>query len=123
MSKATFNNKKALFTSKLDLNLKKKLASATFGAELYMVLKPGHFRKQISWTNCVKNEKVLQRVKEGTNTLQTIEKRKANLIGHILHWKCLLKHVMEGKIKGRIEVTQEDEEEEVSSYWMDIIFN
>jgi hypothetical protein len=26
-------------------------------------------------------------------------------IGHILHRNCLLKHVTEGKIKGRIEVT------------------
>jgi hypothetical protein len=24
----------------------------------------------------------------------------ANWIGHILHWNCLLKHVIEGKIKG-----------------------
>jgi hypothetical protein len=30
---------------------------------------------------------------------------------------CLLKHVIEGKIEGGIEV-KEDEEEAVSSYWM-----
>jgi hypothetical protein len=34
-----------------------------------------------------------------------------------LRGKCLLKHVIEGKIDGRIEVTG-DEEEDVSSYWM-----
>jgi hypothetical protein len=32
-------------------------------------------------------------------------KWKANLIGHILHRNCLLRDVIEGKIKGRIEVT------------------
>jgi len=30
--------------------------------------------------------------------------RKANWIGHILCRNCLLKHVTEGKIKGRIKV-------------------
>jgi hypothetical protein len=29
----------------------------------------------------------------------------ANWIGHILHRNCLLQQVIEGKIKGRIEVT------------------
>jgi hypothetical protein len=33
------------------------------------------------------------------------ERRKANWIGHILRRNCLLKHVIEGKIKGRIEMT------------------
>jgi hypothetical protein len=32
--------------------------------------------------------------------------RKANWIGHILRRNCLLKEVTEGKIKGRIEVTE-----------------
>ena len=32
-------------------------------------------------------------------------RRKANWIGHILHKNCLLKHVIKGKIEGRIEVT------------------
>jgi hypothetical protein len=40
MAKAAFRKKKALFTSKFDLNLRKK-------ALLCMVLKLGHFRKQI----------------------------------------------------------------------------
>ena len=33
-------------------------------------------------------------------------KRKANWIGHILGRNCLLKQVMEGKIKGETEVTR-----------------
>jgi hypothetical protein len=32
MAKAAFNRKKTLFTSKFDLELRKKLVSATFGA-------------------------------------------------------------------------------------------
>ena len=33
-------------------------------------------------------------------------KRKANWIGHILRRNCLLKQVIEGKIKGQMEVTR-----------------
>jgi hypothetical protein len=53
----------------------------------------------------VRNEEVLDRVKEERNILQTIKRRKANWIGHSLHRNCLLKHVIEGKLEGRIEVT------------------
>jgi len=34
------------------------------------------------------------------------EIRKPNRIGHILHMNCLLKHVIEGKIEGRIKATR-----------------
>jgi hypothetical protein len=37
--------------------------------------------------------------------LHEICKRKANWIGHILRRNCLLQRVIEGKIKGGIEVT------------------
>jgi hypothetical protein len=37
--------------------------------------------------------------------LQTTKRRKANWIGHILRRNCLLKHVIEGKLEGRIEMT------------------
>ena len=43
MAKAAFNQKKTLFTRKLDLNLRKKLVKCTFGAWLYMVLKLRRF--------------------------------------------------------------------------------
>ena len=38
--------------------------------------------------------------------LHEIRKRKANWIGHILRRNCLLKQVIDGKIKGEIEVTR-----------------
>ena len=48
---------------------------------------------------------VLQRAKEERNMLRTIKIRTANWIGHIWHRNCLLKHVIEGKIGGRMEGT------------------
>ena len=39
--------------------------------------------EKISWTDYVKNEEVLLRVKEQRNILHEIRKRKANWIGHI----------------------------------------
>jgi hypothetical protein len=46
--------------------------------------------EKISWTACINNEAVLHRVRQ----------RKANWIGHILRRNCLLKHIIEGKIRG-----------------------
>jgi hypothetical protein len=53
----------------------------------------------------VRNEEVLLRVKEQRNILHEISKGKADSIGHILRRICLLQQVVEGKIKGGIEVT------------------
>ena len=60
--------------------------------------------EKISWTDHVRNEEVLLTVNEQRNILHEIRKRKANWIGHILRRNCLLKQVIEGKIKGQIEV-------------------
>ena len=54
----------------------------------------------------MRNEKVLLRVNEQRNILYEISKRKANWIGHILRRNCLLKQVIEGKIKGEMKVTR-----------------
>jgi hypothetical protein len=115
MAKAAFNKKKTLFTSKLDLNLRKKLIKcyiwsiALYGAETWTLWKVdqkylGSFEmwcwrrmEKISWTDRVRNE-VLHRVKEDRKILHRIKRRKANWIGHILRRNCLLKHVIEGKI-------------------------
>jgi hypothetical protein len=53
----------------------------------------------------VRNEEVLLSVKEQSNILHELSKPKANWIGHILFRTCLLRQVIEGKIKGGIEVT------------------
>jgi hypothetical protein len=118
MAKAAFNKKKTLFTSILDLELRKKLVKciALYGAETWTFrevdqkhlesFKMWCWRRmeKISWTDHVRNEDVLLRVKEQRNILHEILKRKANWIGHILRRNCLLQRVIEEKIKGGIEV-------------------
>ena len=49
---------------------------------------------------------MLLRVNEKRNILHEIRKRKANWIGRILCRNCLLKLVIEGKIKGEMEMTR-----------------
>jgi hypothetical protein len=51
-------------------------------------------------------EEVLLRVKEQRNILHEISKWNANCIGHILCRNCPLQQVIEGKIKGVIEMTE-----------------
>jgi len=60
---------------------------------------------EISWTDDHVRNEVLLRVKEQRNILREISKRKTNWIGHILRKNCLLQQVIEGKIKGEIEMT------------------
>jgi hypothetical protein len=52
----------------------------------------------------VRKEEVLQGVEEERNILNTITRRKANCIGHIVHRICFLEHVIEGRIEPRVEV-------------------
>jgi hypothetical protein len=61
--------------------------------------------EKISWTDHVRNEDVLLRVKEQRNILHEIRKRKTNWFGHILRGNCLVQRVTEGKIQGGIDVT------------------
>jgi hypothetical protein len=105
------------------LNLRKQLVEfymwtiALYGAETWTLQKVDReylesfemwcWRRmeKISWTDRVTNEEVLHRDKEERNIVHIVKRRKAIWIGHILRRNCLLKHVIEGKIKGGIEVT------------------
>jgi hypothetical protein len=87
-------NKETLFTSKLDLNLRKKLVKcyiwsiALCGAETRTLrnvdrkhmesFEMWYFRmtEKIIWTDRVKNEEVLHRVKEEINILHTIKEER-----------------------------------------------
>jgi len=62
--------------------------------------------EKISWTDHVRKVEVLLRVNEQRNILHEIRRRKANWIGHILRRNCLLKQVIEGKIKREMEMTR-----------------
>jgi len=124
MAKAAFSKKKILFTSKLELNLGKKLIKcyilrmAFYGAETWTFRAADQkylesfeiwcWRRmeKISWTDHVRNEEELLRVNEQRKILHEIRKRKANWIGHILRRNCLLIHVIERKIKGEMEVAR-----------------
>jgi hypothetical protein len=55
--------------------------------------------EKISWTDCVRNADVLQKVKVEWNILQTIKRGKANWIGDILRTNWLLKRVIEEKLE------------------------
>jgi len=103
MAKAAFNKKRALFTGTLDLELRKKLVKfyiwniALYGAETWKLqaVDQKHLEsfemwcwrrmEKISWTDHVRNEEVLLRVREQRNILHEISKWKANWIGYILH--------------------------------------
>jgi hypothetical protein len=61
--------------------------------------------KDGAYPDHVRNEEVLLRVKKQRNILHEINKRKANWIGYILRRNCLLRQVIEGIIKGGIDVT------------------
>ena len=118
MAKAAFNKKRALFTNTLDLKLRNKQVKcyisniALYGDETWTLraVYQKHLEsfemwcwrrmEKISWTDHVRNEEVLLRVKERTNILHEIRKRKANWFSHILRRNCLLQQVKEGKIKG-----------------------
>jgi len=108
MATTAFNKRKALFTSTLDLKLKEKLVKcsiwsiALYGLETWTLraVDQKHLEsfemwcwrrmEKIIWTEHVRNEEVLLRVKEQRNILHEIRKRKANWIGHILRRNCLL---------------------------------
>ena len=122
--KVAFNKKKAFFTNRLDLNLrrgKKPVKCYILSIALYCAVTwtprkvdqkyLGCFEmwcwrrmEKIIWTDRVRNL-VLRRVKGERNILQSIKRKKANWSGHILFRNCLLKHVIEGKVEGTIEVT------------------
>ena len=77
------------------------LSAEEYKSELRMCNNTWRKMEKISWIDHVRNEEVLLRVNERRNIL-----RKANWIGHILRRNCLLKHVIEGKIKGEMDVTR-----------------
>jgi hypothetical protein len=59
--------------------------------------------KQVNYTGRVGKEEMLHRVKKERDVLRTINRRKANWSGHMLHRNCLLKYVIEEKREGRMD--------------------
>jgi hypothetical protein len=120
MENAGLNKKKIPFANKLRLNLRKKLVKlyfwsiTSYGAEIWTLCKVDQkylesfemwcWRRveKISWTDRVRNEEALHRVKVESNIIHTIKRRKSDWTAHILHSHCLLKHVTEVKMEVRI---------------------
>jgi hypothetical protein len=82
-------------------------------------------RTDIFYSDRVRNEEVLHTVK-GRNNLYTIKTRKTNWICHKLRRNCLLKHVTEGKLEGRMDMMERrrkrrkqllDDLNEKTRYW------
>ena len=107
--------KKVLFSRKFNFNLRKKLLKyyiwsiVFYGAESWTPPKEDQkylesFRtrcwrrmEKMSWTDHMRNEEILHRIKEERNILQTIKGSKCKWIGQILSKICLLKRVIKGK--------------------------
>jgi hypothetical protein len=51
----------------------------------------------------VRNDEAFERIKDEIHILQTVERGKANWIGHFLLRNCLLQHVIEGKTEEMME--------------------
>jgi len=60
--------------------------------------------EKISSAYRMRNKEIFHRVEKETNILHRIYRRRAILIGHILHRNCLLNHVIQGIIGGRVDV-------------------
>jgi len=118
MAKASFNKKRALFTSTLALELRKKLVKcyvwsiALYGAETWTLraVDQKHLEsfemwcwrrmEKISLTDHVRNEEVLLRVKEQRNILHEIRKRKATWIGDICVETACYNGLLKERYKG-----------------------
>ena len=55
-------------------------------------------------TDRVANDEVSLILKEGRNVLHTINGKTVTSFVHVLRMNCLLKHVVAGKVEGRLEV-------------------
>ena len=57
--------------------------------------------EKISWMDRITNEEVLERVSERKSIWKSIQKRRNELIGHILRHDALLLLISEGIINGK----------------------
>jgi hypothetical protein len=119
MGKNAFMIKKRLFTSSMNMELKKRIMKstiwpvATYAAETWTMTLADRKRVEafemwtwrrmmkISWTEKVSNKEVLERVDEERVLLQMIDRRKRRWLGHILRHDGLLLTTLEGRMEGR----------------------
>jgi hypothetical protein len=144
IAKTAFNKNRSFSTSKLDLNLREKKQVkcyiwniALYGVETWTLWKLDQeylesfemwcwkTMEKISWTERVRDEEVLYRVKEKRNVVHTIKRRKANWIFHALRRNRLLQHITERQkggivVRGRRRIRRKqilDDRKEKKGYW------
>ena len=122
MAKDAFNRKKNLLCSTgLNLQLRKRLVKCyvwsvlMYGSEAWTMGKRERDRieafemwvwrrmEKIRWVNKVKNEEVLNRVKEGRTLLREIQRRKGSWLGHVLRGSGILTVALEGSVNGSVK--------------------
>ena len=119
MGKNAFMAKKTLLTSRMDLELRKRIVKSTvwsvalYGAETWSMTQ-NHRKKleafemwiwrkmlKISWTQKVSNHQVLDKIHEERTMLDSLHQRKHKWLGHILRHEGLLHTILEGRIEGK----------------------
>jgi len=120
MAKEAFEKHKKLLTENtINKNLRKRLIKTLvwsvllYGSETWTMRKGDTDKlescemwmwrrmEKVTWRERVRNEEVLRRVGEKRSLLETIWRRKAKWIGHILRSEGLLRTSIEGRMKGK----------------------
>jgi hypothetical protein len=103
------------------LGVKIRVKAQCPGEQLIKVAR--EFRKSVASVNMhARTHGLLHRwvrVKEKRSILHTVLRRKAGWIGHTMRRNCFLEHYRR-KDKRNKKRLREDEEEDVSSYWMNL---
>ena len=112
-------DKKRLFTSKMNLELKKRIMRyliwtvALYAAETWTLMKVDVRRleafemwiwrrmERISWVDKISNEQVLAKVEEDRQIMKITQQRQHHWIWRILRYESLLLDIIEGRMKGR----------------------
>ena len=112
--------RKKILTSKMNLDLRKRIVKclvwsvALYASETWTISKTVMKRikafemwiwrkmEKISWTAKVSNSEVLNRVKENSCIINTLNQRKCRWLGHVLRHDGLLRDILEGSWLGNV---------------------
>jgi len=119
MAKEVFQDKRKLFTGKMNLELKIRIVKclvwsvATYAAETWTLREVDRKKieafemwiwrrmEKISWRDKITNDDALKRVNEERSLLNEIWQRKQKWIGHFLRHDSFLQAILEGRMLGK----------------------
>jgi len=119
MAKKVFQDKRKLFTGKMNLELKKRIVKclvwsvAMYAAETWTLREVDRKKietfemwiwrrmEKIGWSDKITNVDVLKRVNEERSLLKEIWQRKHRWIGHVLRHDSFLQGIFEGRMLGK----------------------